>query len=183
MPYNFTPIKNQGKEIAENLKRELTSVRTGRATPALLDGITVNIYASRLPLKNLAAIVIEDARILRLNPWDKNQIKDIEAAIAAANLGVSITTDEAGFRIIFPELTAESRGRLVKIVKEKLEAARSALRQTRDKIWSEIQKNEREKKISEDDKFRFKDELQKIIDQENKNLELLVEKKEKEILN
>ncbi|MEK7208784.1 MAG: ribosome recycling factor [Patescibacteria group bacterium] len=183
MSYNFTPIKNQGKEIAENLKRELASIRTGRATPVLLDGIMVNVYASRLPLKNLAAVVIEDARTLRLNPWDKNQIKDIEAAIAAANLGVSITTDEAGFRIIFSELTAESRGKLVKVVKGKLEEARNALRQARDKAWSEIQKNEREKKISEDDKFRFKDELQKIIDQENKNFELLIEKKEKEILN
>lgn len=183
MNYDFAPIKNRGKEIEENLKRELASIRTGRATPVLLDGITVNVYASRLPLKNLAAVVIEDARTLRISPWDKSQIKDIESAMTAANLGVSISADETGFRIIFPELTTESRQKLVKVVKTKLEEARSALRQARDKVWSEIQKNEREKKISEDDKFRLKDELQKIVDQENKNLELTSAKKEKEILN
>jgi len=183
MNYNFTPIKERIKEIADNLKRELASVRTGRATPVLLDGVTVNIYASRLPLKNLAAFVIEDARSLRINPWDKSQMKDIESAIAAANLGVSVMTDEAGFRIIFPNLTAEARQKLVKVVKVKLEEVRSLLRQARDKVWSEIQKSEREKKISEDDKFRFKDELQKIIDLGNRDLELLTEKKEKEILN
>jgi len=183
MNYNFAPIKEQAKEVSENLRQELASVRTGRATPALLDGVTVNIYASHMPLKNLAAIVIEDARSLRINPWDKSQIKDIESALATANLGVSVTADETGFRIIFPQLTAEGREKLVKVVKGKLEEARSALRVARDKIWSEIQKNEREKKISEDDKFRFKDELQKIVDLGNKDLNLLVEKKEKEIFN
>lgn len=145
--------------------------------------MTINVYASRVPLKNLAAVVIEDARTLRVNPWDKSQIKDIESAIAAANLGVSAIADETGFRIVFPDLTTEGRQKLVKAVRAKLEDARRALRQPRDKVWSEIQKNEREGKISEDDKFRYKEELQKIIDHSSKELEALAGKKEKEILN
>ena len=110
-------------------------------------------------------------------------MKNMESALAIANLGVAVMADEIGFRIIFPELTSESRQKLVKVARVKLEEARNSLRQARDKFWTEIQKGEREKKISEDDKFRCKEELQKIIDHGNQELELMAGKKEKEILN
>ncbi|MEK7552871.1 MAG: ribosome recycling factor [Patescibacteria group bacterium] len=183
MTYNFNPIKNKIKEIEEWLVREYQAVRTGRATPFLLDGVVVNSYNAHVPLKQVAAVTIEDARSLRVNPWDKNQIKEVETAITAANLGVSVAADSSGLRIIFPELTAESRTRMAKVVHTKLEEARVNLRQARDRVWTELQTEERSGKISEDDKFRFKDGLQKIIDEGNQKLEAVAKKKETEILN
>ena len=183
MTYDFTQIKKKLKEIEAWLKNEYQGVRTGRATPFLLDGIMVNSYNAHVPLKQVAAVAIEDARTLRVNPWDQTQVKEIETAITGANLGVSVVPDPAGLRIIFPELTGESRQKLVKLVHAKLEEARVSLRQARDKVWSEVQAEARAGKLSEDEKFRLKNELQKIIDQGNQALESLSEKKEKEILN
>ncbi|MEK7585427.1 MAG: ribosome recycling factor [Patescibacteria group bacterium] len=183
MAYDFNQLKKQAKEVEEWLRRECQGIRTGRATPYLLDGVMVSAYGSHVPLKQVAAITVEDARSIRLNPWDKSQVKDIESALTAANLGVSVVADESGLRIIFPELTAEVRQKLTKVVKAKLEEARVSLRQARDKVWSEIQVGEREGKISEDAKFRLKDELQKLIDQTNEELDIVAAKKETEILN
>ena len=183
MIYDFTAIKNKVREIEDWLKTEYHNVRTGRATPLLLERIMVNAYNARVPLKQVAAITIDDPKTLRLNPWDKSQMKDIESAITAANLGVAVSGDENGFRLVFPDLTAEGRQKLLKAARAKFEEARTTLRQTRDKVWNEIQKNEREGKMSEDDKFRAKTELQKIIDRANQELEVVVGKKEKEILN
>lgn len=183
MTYDFTAIKRKTKEIEDWLNGEYRGVRTGRATPFLLDGVLVNSYNARLPLKQVAAVAIEDARSLRVNPWDKNQTKEIETAITSANLGVSVAPDANGLRIIFPELTEDGRKKLVKLIQSKLEAARVSIRQARDKVWGEIQTAERGGKITEDEKFRLKDELQKIIEQGNRELEVITGKKEKEILN
>ena len=183
MTYDFNPTKKKLKEIEEWLKNEYHSVRTGRATPFLLDRVFVRSYGSKLPLKQVAAITIEDVRTLRVAPWDKTQLKEVESAIAAENLGVSISSDQMGIRVIFPELTAETRTRLIKIVKGKFEEARVSVRQARDKIWSTIQEAERDGKMAEDDKFKAKDELQKIIDENNRILEEIMTKKETEISN
>ncbi len=183
MTYDFNPFKKQIKEVEEWLKSEYHGVRTGRATPFLLDKVVVNSYGSKLPLKQVAAVTIEDARSLRVAPWDKSQIKEIESGITVENLGVSISTDQQGIRITFPELTAESRAKLVKVVKAKFEEARVSIRQARDKVWSAIQDSEKEGTLPEDEKFRAKDELQKIIDASNKTLEEIMAKKETEITN
>ncbi len=183
MKYDFNSTKAKLKEVEEWLKNEYHSVRTGRATPFLLDSVQVKSYGSKLPLKQVAAITIEDARTLRVTPWDKTQMKEVEGAITAENLGVSIAGDQTGIRVTFPELTAESRARLIKIVRRKFEEARVTVRQARDKIWSTIQEGERAGALGEDDKFRAKDELQKIIDDNNKTLEEITKKKETEILN
>lgn len=182
MSDDFNLVKNKTAEIANWLRTELSGVRTGRATPALLDGVTVNVYGSRTPLKQLGAMSVEDARTVRVNVWDQNQLKEIESAIAAANLGVSVNADDAGLRIIFPELTSESRQKLIKVVRAKLEEAKVKVRQARDRFWHVIQEEERGGKISEDEKFRRKDELQKIIDRGNEELDTIAAKKEKEIL-
>ncbi|MFH1170695.1 MAG: ribosome recycling factor [Candidatus Vogelbacteria bacterium] len=183
MTYDFNPIKAKLKETEAWLKNEYHSVRTGRATPFLLDGVEVKTYGSKLPLKQMAAITIEDARTLRITPWDKTQMKEVENAITAQNLGVSISSDQTGIRVIFPELTTESRARLLKVVKGKFEEARVAVRQARDKVWSAVQDAERTGTLAEDDKFRAKDELQKIVEANNKTLEEVMAKKEAEILN
>ena len=163
--------------------KEYNQLNIGRASPMVLDGVSVESYGSRVPLKNVANISIEDPKTLRVAPWDKNQIKEIEKAIAGANLGLSVATDDLGIRVIFPQLTTETRQNLVKVLKEKLEEQRITVRRERETIWKDVETKEREGKMTEDEKFRAKEELQKIIDEANRNLEASFEKKQKEVMN
>lgn len=181
MAYDFKPFEKRVKEIQERLAKELAGVRTGRATPAILDGVVVEVYGSRVSIKEVATISVEDARTLRIVPWDQGNAKEIEKAITLANLGLSVGSDERGVRVSFPELTAERRISLQKLAKEKVEEARASLRIARDEVWSAIQKQEKEKKVSEDDKFRYKDEMQKKVDAANKSFDEALVRKEKEI--
>ena len=183
MPYNFSNLKSKITEIEEWLGREFASIRTGRATPALLDSVQVESYGARVPLKSVGAIGVEDVRTLKLTLWDQSQVKATEAAIQAANLGVSVTTDGTAIRVIFPTLTADKRQILLKLAHDKTEEAKISLRKEREKIWNEIQDKEKEKEISEDEKFKLKDDLQKIVDEENGKLEVIKAKKEAEINN
>lgn len=182
MTYDFSNLKQKVKDTEDWLKDEYAGIRTGRATPALLDNIRVDSYGSLLPINQVATVSVEDARTLRVTPYDVSAVKEIEKAITNSNLGVSVATDEKGTRLFFPELTSEGREALLKLVKEKLEHARVSLRTERDHTWEDIQKKEKDKEISEDDKFRYKDEMQKVIGEGNKELDAIVEKKEKEIL-
>ncbi len=182
MQYNFSPFKNDLKKVEEWLGREFAQIQAGRATPVVLDSVMVDSYGSKIPVKNVGSISIEDPKTLRISPWDKNQIKAIEKAIAAANLGLSVASDADGLRVIFPQLTGESREKLVKILKQKSEEAKISVRKEREKVWNEVQRLEKEGKMSEDEKFRAKDDLQKIIDQENNKIEDMFAKKEKEIM-
>lgn len=182
MQYNFSNTKAEMKKTEERLSKEYSGIHTGRATPSVLDGITVESYGAYQPIKNVASISIEDPKTLRIAPWDKTQIKGIEKAIVASNLGLSAATDDAGIRVIFPQLTEESRQALVKVLKQKLEDARIAVRRDREKAWDDIQAQEKDGKMNEDEKFRGKDELQKIVDEVNKNLEAVFERKEKEVM-
>ena len=181
MAYDFKPFEARIKEITERLAKELTGVRTGRATPAILDGIQIDSYGSRVPLNNVANIAIEDARSLRISPWDASQAKEIEKAIMVANLGVSVGADEKGVRVFFPELTGERRIALVKLAKERVEEVRIALRAARDEVWSDIQTLEKDGLMPEDDKFRAKEDMQKRVDAANKSFDEALERKEKEI--
>lgn len=181
--YNFSNFKIELKKVEDFLSKEYAQLNIGRASPMVLDGISIDAYGARSPLKNVASVAIEDPKTLRISPWDKSQIKDIEKAILAANLGLSLAVDESGIRVIFPQLTSETRQSLVKVLKQKLEDARIAVRQEREKVWEDIQEQEKSGKMTEDDKFRAKDELQKIVDEANKNLEGLFNKKETEAMN
>ena len=180
--YNFTTFKSELKKVEEFLSKEYSQLSTGRASPMVLDGVSVETYGAYQPIKNVASVNIEDPKTLRIAPWDKSQIKAIEKAILTADLGLSVATDEAGIRVIFPQLTTETRQKLVKVLKDKLEESRITVRQERGRVWDEIQVEEREGKMTEDEKMRAKDDLQKIIDEVNKNLELIFSKKEKEVL-
>lgn len=164
------------------LAKEFSVLRTGRAAPSILDAVQVEAYGSRMNIKELATVLIEDVRTIRVEPWDKNQTKIIEKAIISSNLGLSVSADDRGLRIIFPELTSERREQLVKVTKQKLEEARTTLRMLRDKTWEEIQAKEKEGGMGEDDKFRFKDELQKLVDLTNKTLEDFLNRKTSEIM-
>jgi len=177
MSYNTQNLKIELKKIEEWLGKEYSQVHTGRATPIVLDSIMVESYGSHMPIKNVAGITIEDPKTLRIAPWDKNQIKNIETAISEANLGLSVVSDSDGVRVIFPMLTTENRVKLVKVLKEKLEDARISIRKERQ---IEIDKTEN---LSEDDKKRAKEDIQKCVDESNQNLETIFTKKENEIMN
>jgi ribosome recycling factor len=177
MAYNTTNFKSELKKVEEWLSKEYGSVHTGRATPMILDSISVESYGSYMPIKNIASVSIEDPKTLRIAPWDKNQIKGIESAINAANLGLSVVSDSDGVRAIFPMLTTENRSRLVKILKEKLEDARISVRQERQ---AEIDKTT---DLPEDDAKRAKEDIQKCVDESNRNLEAIFAKKETEVMN
>jgi ribosome recycling factor len=182
MQYNFTALKGELKKIEEFLGKEYRELNVGRASPTILDSVSVESYGSRVPLKNVASIAIEDPKTLRVAPWDKSQVKEVEKAIVAANLGLSVATDDAGIRVIFPQLTTENRTTLVKTLKQKLEDSRIAVRGAREKILKDIEAQEKAGKMTEDDRFRGKTELDKIVGEANNNLESVFERKEKEVM-
>ena len=175
--FNFGPTKEKAKGVEEWLQKEFSQIRTGRATMSILDSVKVESYGTAMAIHTLATLSIQDPRTIRVEPWDKAQMKEIERAVIAANLGLSVNVDDKGLRIIFPELTSERREQLAKLAKQKLEEARISLRALRDKAWDEIQAKEKEGGMGEDDKFRLKDELQKIIDATNKKLDESLERK------
>lgn len=182
MQYNFSNFKTELKKAEEFLSKEYSQLSTGRASPMVLDGVSVEVYGAYQPIKNVASVSIEDPKTLRIAPWDKGQIKSIEKAILTSNLGLSVMSDDAGIRVIFPQLTTETRTTLVKVLKEKLEDARITVRREREGVWDDIQAKEKTAEMTEDEKFRAKDDLQKIVDETNANLERIFEKKEKEVL-
>ena len=181
MQYNFSNLKTKFKKVEEFLGKEYSQLNIGRASPMVLDGVSVESYGSFVLLKNVASVSIEDPKTLRVAPWDKAMIKEIEGALQAANLGVSISTDGAGVRVSFPDLTAERRALLVKLVNEKLESAKVSVRKEREECWNQVVKKEKDGEISEDDKFKFKEDLQKVVESYNQELESLALRKEQDL--
>jgi len=181
MAYNFSLLKQETKNIEEWLRREFTTIRTGRATPAILDSVRVEAYGADMSIVELANVSVEDARMIRVTPWDMALVKTIEKGITASDLGLSLAVDDKGLRITFPELTSDRRTSLIKIAKQKLEDARVTLRTERERVIKDIEKQEKEGSISEDEKFRLKAELQKMLDDTNRVLDEIFVKKEKEI--
>lgn len=182
MQYNFSQFKTELKKVEDFLAKEFNQLNIGRASPMVLDGVSVESYGSRMPLKNVANVSIEDPKTLRIAPWDKSQVKEIEKAIIASNLGLSVATDDMGIRVIFPQLTTETRASLVRVLKEKLEEARITVRRERENIWKDVEQKERDAKLTEDEKFSAKEDLQKLINETNNNLEAIFERKEKEVM-
>ena len=182
MQYNFLNFKIGLKKTEEFLGKEYSQLSTGRASVMVLDGVSVETYGTYQPIKKVASISVEDPKTLRIAPWDKNQVKAIEKAIAIADLGLSVATDEAGLRVIFPQLTTETRQKLVKVLKEKLEESRIVVRRERETVVSDMEAKEKESKMTEDEIFRAKEELQKIINETNGSLETIFEKKEREVM-
>ncbi len=164
-----------------HFREELGSIRTGRATPALIETVEVEVYGSRSSLKQLAAITVPEPRVLLVQPWDGNILKEIEKAIIASRSGLSVAVTGEQIRINIPPLTEESRKELVRNLRQKMESAKMTVRNFREQAWKEIQDGERAGLIREDDKFRGKDELQKTIDEYNKKIEESGGAKEKEI--
>src|SRR3989344_6192415 len=153
MPDLLESYKEDFEKALSHLKDELATLRVGRANPIMVENILVESYGTKMPMKQLASIAVPAARTLVIQPCDKNIIKDIEKAIIAANIGISPVNEGQQIRLTIPQLTEESRRELVKSVGEKAEKARIALRQIRDKVKEEIIKQEKDKEITEDDKY------------------------------
>lgn len=179
MAYSFSDFSTKGKEVVEWLRREYTGISTGRATPAILDLVSVESYGSRTAIPHVASVTIEDPRTLRVAPWDKTQLKSIETALRDADLGLSVSVDDMGLRIFFPQLTTERRAQLVKVLKDRLEDARVKVRMLRQ----ETQKDIEVASLPEDDAKRAADELQKKVEEYNRHLEDVFTKKEGEVMN
>jgi len=179
--YDFSKLKISVKETEEWLMRELAGVRTGRATPTLLDAVRPEAYETRTPLRELASISVEDARTLRIIPWDMSLLKAIEKGITEADLGVGIATDDQGLRVSFPELTSERRIQLSKIAGDKTEQAKTAMRSSRTDAMKALETAEKAGGMGEDEVKRLKTEIQKIIDAGNDSLAKILKKKEEEI--
>jgi len=181
MAYDFSKLKTDIKETEEWLARELSGVRTGRATPTLLDGVKPEAYGTRTALRELASVSVEDARTLRVIPWDKTLTKTIEKGITDADLGVGVSTDDQGLRVSFPELTSERRTQLSKLAGDKTEQAKVTLRSHRTDALKALETAEEAGGIGEDEVKRLKGEIQKLIDAGNDVLAKVLERKEDEI--
>jgi len=182
MSYNFNDFKKQLSGAEEWLKKEFQQIRTGRASPAVLDGVRVEVFGAPQSIKELASIMIEGARTIRIAPWDKSQTKEIEKAITIANLGLSVVVDDQGLRVMFPELTSDRRKDIAKIAKEKMEEAKKQIRAHRDVIIKDLTAKEKAGGMGKDEIFRLKNEAQKLVDEASKKLEEAFSKKEKEVL-
>lgn len=181
MAYNIQNFATRGDEVVQWLENEFGGIRTGRATPMLLDLVQVESYGMRVPIQQVGSVSVEDPRTLRVSVWDQGTIKSVEKSIVEADLGISVVTDSAGLRVIFPELTGERRAQLLKIAKSKHEEARVSLRGARDEAMKELDKLEKEGGMSQDEKFTMKENLQKKVDIYNDKLNELLARKETEI--
>jgi ribosome recycling factor len=170
------------KKAIDSTSREFAEVRTGRAHPNLVEGLHVDCYESSMLLKQLASITVADAHLLVIQPWDPNTIVNIEKAILKSNLGVTPSNDGKLIRLSIPALSKERREELMKVVKDMAEEGRISLRTIRRNAREIIEKLEKDKAISEDEKFRAFEELQKLIDRYITKVEEILKNKEKEIM-
>lgn len=166
----------------EHFQLELAKLRTGRATPALIEDVKVDYYGTKTPLKQMAAISSPDPRSLMVQAWDRSALALIENAIRESDLGLNPVNDGVVVRINIPTLTEERRKDLVKVLNQKAEEARIAVRAVREDAWKEIQELEKGGTINEDDKFKAKDKLQEVVDVFNKKIEEVRAKKEQDIM-
>jgi ribosome recycling factor len=179
-------IRNKTSErmtgAVEVLKKEFAAIRTGRATLALLDGITVDYYGTPTPIQQVASLSVPESRQIAIQPWEKNLIPLIEKAIMKSDLGLTPSNDGKVIRIGIPVLTEERRKQLVKVVRKRAEESRVAIRNIRRDANDELKKLEKEEHVSEDEVKKEQEEIQKITDAFVKKVDEILEHKEKEIM-
>ncbi|MDD4940193.1 MAG: ribosome recycling factor [Candidatus Omnitrophica bacterium] len=170
------------KKTLESVTREFSEVRTGRAHPGLVEGLHVDYYGTPMLVKQLASISVPDAHLIVIQPWDINAIAEIEKSIMKSSLGINPSNDGKVIRLSVPALSKERREEMVKLLHKMTEEGRVSLRTIRREAKESLEKLEKDKAISEDDKFRGVEELQKIIDKYIAKIDELLKNKEKEIL-
>jgi ribosome recycling factor len=182
MAFSTDSVKQEGDKIIAALNADLQTLRVGRANPLIVEGIMVEAYGAKTPLKQVASVTVPDARTLIIQPWDKSIIKDIEKSIVIANIGINPVNEGQQIRMVVPPLTEEGRKELVKSVNEKMEKARISLRQVRDKLREDVVKQERAKEITQDDKFALHKKLDDAVKEYNDRIKDIGDKKEQEIM-
>jgi ribosome recycling factor len=180
--YDLEEIKRRMQGALAALKHELGGLRTGRASPSLLDPVQVEAYGSRMPLIQLATVTVPEPRLISVQVWDKSMVHAVEKAIMAANLGLNPSTEGQVLRLRVPELNEERRRELVKVAHKYAEAARVAVRHVRRDGIDVLKKLEKDHKISEDDGKRSTEQVQKATDEMIAEVEKMLSAKEKEIL-
>lgn len=178
-------VKTLGPEfeqIVVELEADLAKLRTGRADPGLIADAKIRCFDQEFPLKQLAVVSAGSANEILVQPWDESYIEPILAALNNGSLGSASLANKNLIKISLPPLTEEYRKTFIKVLSEKLEEKRILIRKIRDRVWKELQEGEREGKVREDDKFRGKEELDKLVKKYNEKIEEIGQKKEKEIL-
>ncbi|WKZ25143.1 MAG: ribosome-recycling factor [Patescibacteria group bacterium] len=170
------------KQAVDFFKQDISSLRTGRLSSAILEKVEVQAYGTTMALNAVSTIASPDNKSLLVSPWDKSVIKEIEKAITSADLGLGVVNEGEALRLTMPPLNEENRRELVKKLNSKMEEARIVLRQARDEVKQEIEVDFAEKTFSEDDKFRYLKELDTAIDKANEELKEIRDHKEKEIM-
>ncbi len=175
-------LKGKTEKSLDALKKELSRVRTGRASLALVDGIRVNYYGVPTPLSQVASLSVPESRTIMIQPWDSKMTGEIEKAIQKSDLGLTPMNDGKVVRINIPPLTEERRKELVKVVKRMAEDSKVALRNLRREGNEQVKGAKKDKSISEDDQFKFQEEVQKLTDKAIEKAEEIAGTKEKEIM-
>lgn len=178
----YKEAEDKMAKVVETTKHEFATVRTGRATPSILDHIRVDFYGSQLPVNQVATISVPEPRMLLISPWDKSANEAICKAIIKSDLSLTPSTDGNVIRISIPTLTEERRKELDKVIKKKAEDGRIAIRNIRHKINDMIKEKEKSKAISEDESKHAHNEVQKITDKFIEKIDQCLANKEKEIL-
>ncbi len=178
----LTDGESRMKKAIAVLGREFATVRTGRASPALLEHVMVDYYGTKTPLPHLATISVPEPQLLLIQPWDKTIINQIEKAIFQSDLGLTPSSDGNVIRLPFPPLTEERRRELVKVIKKMSEEGKVAIRNIRREIKEKLEKLEEASEISEDELRRSEEELQKLTDEYINEINQMVERKEREIM-
>ena len=173
--------KTHMHKAVDATKREFSTVRTGRAAPALLERVTVDYYGVSTPVTQVASVSVPEPRLLVIQPWDKALVKEVERAILKSDLGLTPSTDGAVIRLPIPPLTGDRRRELVKVVHKQAEDGRVAVRNVRRDHREKLERLERSGELSKDDARRHQDDLQKLTDQHIKEIDALLAAKEKEI--
>lgn len=166
----------------EHVRAELQTIRGNRAHPTLVEDLKVKAYGSEMRLQEVASITIPEPRMIVVQPWDKTLLKDVERGLQEASLNLGITNDGTVLRLTLPALTAESRQALLKVLHQKLEAGRVQIRQLREKVREQIIKAERDKEISEDDRFKAQEDLEEFVKGYIEQVNTVGQRKEEEIL-
>ncbi len=178
----MSDAKERMKKAVEAVRHEMATVRTGRATPSLLDSVRVNYYGSSVPINHVANIGIPEPRLILIQPWDRSVLPEIEKAILASNLGLTPSNDGHVIRLPIPELTEERRKDLVRLVRKLAEDGRVAIRNIRRDANETLKELEKEGEISEDDSHRAQKEVQELTDKFIEEIDDILEKKEEEIM-
>lgn len=173
--------KPELEKATDFFSKELKKIRTGQATPALVEDVMVDVYGQSLPIKQLAGISCPERRQILIQPWDPSYLGPMEKALQKESLGGSPVVEGKSLRVALPPLTQEYRQNLQRLLAEKAELTKQTLRKWRDEAWGEIQEKAREGSIREDDKFKGKDDLQRMVDEYAKKVDELVERKMREI--